>query len=252
MPRAVLLDLYNTLVAGGTDAERRAVSRTMGADLGVDPDRYADLYHAVYPQRFVGAFGDLEATVRAVAVQAGGDPSPAAVRLAAARRLTLVRRLLWPSGPTLATLDALRAGGWKLGLVTNCTAETPELWKGTPLATRFDAIGFSCELRVAKPDPAIFLAVCSFLSVGPTDCLYIGDGADNELAAAASLGMTVVRTEEFVPAEGSWPRERIARLPELRAAGVWTEERGSAATERPRKTPGQEARSRPSGGEGQY
>jgi putative hydrolase of the HAD superfamily len=220
MPRAVLFDLYNTLVPGGTDTERRAVGRAMGSDLGVDPDRYADLYHAAYPQRFLGAFGDLEATVRAIALQAGGDPPPSAVRLAAARRLTLTRRLLWPSGSTLATLDSLRAGGWKVGLVTNCTVETPELWKRTPLASRFDAIGFSCELRVAKPDPAIFLAVCSFLAVAPTDCLYVGDGADNELAAAANLGMAVIRTEEFVPAQGAWPKERIARLEDLRINGL--------------------------------
>ena len=215
MPRAVLFDLYNTLVSSGPDSDRHAVAQSMGADLGVDPSTYADLYHQVYPQRFVGALGDLEATVRAVARMAGGEPTDAAVRLAAARRMTLFRRLLWPSGPTLAALDSLRAGGWRVGLVSNCSAETPELWKRTPFATRFDAVGFSCELGVVKPDPAIFLAVCSFLGVAPGECLYVGDGADNELSGAANLGMAVVRTEEYVPADSAWPRDRIATLAEL-------------------------------------
>jgi putative hydrolase of the HAD superfamily len=215
MPRAILFDLYNTLVPGGSDTMRHETARLMGADLGIDPDTYAHLYQRTYPERFVGAFGDLEATVRTLAAMAGGSPTPSGVRLAATRRITMIRSLLWPSAGTLATLDALRANGWRLGLVSNCTAETPELWKRTPLAGRFDAVSFSCELGVAKPDPAIYLAACSFLDVSAADCLYVGDGADRELAGAASLGMTAVQTVEFVRAEGSWPRHRIGTLADL-------------------------------------
>ena len=219
MSRAVLFDLYNTLVPGGTEAQRRAVAATMGTDLGVDPDIFADLFRQMYPQRVIGAFGDLEATIRALAVHAGAAPSPAAVRLAATRRQTHVRRVLWPSPGTLATLDALRGRGWRLGLVSNCTAETPELWKRTPLSPRFDAVAFSCELGVAKPEQGIYLAACSFLGVAPTDCLYVGDGGDRELSGAASLGMTVMRTEEYLPADGSWPAQRIRSLSELANIG---------------------------------
>lgn len=217
MPGAVLFDLYNTLVPGGADDTRHDSARSMGADLGIDGDTYADLFHRTYPERCVGSFGDLEATVRTVATMAGASPSPAAVRLAATRRLTLTRSLLWPSPSTLAVLDTLRATGWRLGVVSNCTAETPQLWKRTPLAGRFDAVGFSCELGVTKPDPAIYLSVCSFLDLSAADCLYVGDGADQELAGAASLGMTVVRTEEYVSTGGTWPRHRIDTLADLPA-----------------------------------
>jgi putative hydrolase of the HAD superfamily len=217
MPRAVLFDLYNTLVPGGSDKLRHDVLRSMGADLGIDPDNFVDLYRRTYPERLVGAFGDTEATIRTVAAMAGGSPGPAAVRLAATRHMTMTRGLLWPSAATLSTLDTLRADGWRLGLVSNCTADTPELWKRTPLAGRFDAVGFSCELAVSKPDPAIYLSVCSFLDVSAADCLYVGDGAEQELAGAARLGMTVVRTEEFVSGEGTWPRHRVDALSELPA-----------------------------------
>jgi putative hydrolase of the HAD superfamily len=216
MPRAILFDLYDTLV-GPQLGQRREVSRSMGADLGVDPDRYADEFAASYPLRIVGALGDLESTVRAVAVRVGGTPSPASVRLAATRRIALTRELLWPSAATLTALDELRDNGWRLGLVSNCSAETPELWKRTPLASRFDAVGFSCELGLAKPDPGIYLAVCSFLAIAPTGCVFVGDGADGELAGAAALGMAVIRTEEFTVAEGNWPKQRIGALAELPA-----------------------------------
>jgi putative hydrolase of the HAD superfamily len=218
MPTAVLLDLYNTLVSSGSDVRRDEINAAMGSDLGVDPpERFAALFRQSYPTRYVGALGDLEPTVRAVAQVAGVTPTDSQVRLAAARRRAFARELLWPAPSTLEALDALRADGWRLGLVTNCSAEAPELWKRTPLASRFEAVGFSCELGVAKPDPAIYLAVCSFLSVPPTECLYVGDGGDGELPGAANLGMSVVRTVEFNSSSAAWPRARIEALSELPA-----------------------------------
>jgi len=95
MPRAVLLDLFNTIVAGG-DAERDAVTATMARDLGVDPELFVRLHHESWPQRSRGTLGELESTVRNLAARAGGAPTHSAVRLACARRIDLTRRLLWP------------------------------------------------------------------------------------------------------------------------------------------------------------
>jgi putative hydrolase of the HAD superfamily len=89
------------------------------------------------------------------------------------------------------------------------------MWKRTPLAPLFDALGLSCELGVAKPDPGIYLAVCATLRVTPSESLYVGDGADNELTAAANLGMAVVRTEEHRSTGIPWPREPIHSIGEL-------------------------------------
>jgi putative hydrolase of the HAD superfamily len=216
MPRAVLLDLFNTVIAGG-DAERDAVTGAMARDLGVDPQVFVRLHHETWHQRSRGLLGDVESTVRNLALRAGGAPSDAGVRLACARRIDMTRRLLWPRSQTLAALDAIRAAGWQIGLVTNATSDVPALWKSTPLATRFDTVAFSCELGVAKPDAAIFLAACGALGVRPGECVYLGDGADDELAAAAALGMNVVRSTEFRRTDGAWPRERVASLGEFAA-----------------------------------
>ena len=216
MPTAVLFDLYNTLVDGG-DRQSDRLRAEMAADLQVDAEHFSRLWFESWPARSTGALGDAEATVRAVARQAGGDPSEAAVRLASARRMALQRRILWPKPSTLAALDRIRAAGWHTAVVSNCTHETAALWKTTPLAPRFEAAAFSVELGIAKPDPAIFLAACTALRVPPVECVYIGDGADNELSAAAALGMSVVQTEEFKPATGGWPRQRVESLGEFAA-----------------------------------
>ncbi len=214
MPSAVLFDLYNTLVDGG-DGQAGPVLDAMATDLGVDPELFGRRWRESWPARCVGAFGDAESTVRTVAAQAGGRPGEAAIRLASARRLAFQRQLLWPRAATLATIDALRASGWRTAIVSNCTHDTVTLWKTTPLGPRFDATAFSVELGIAKPDPRIYLAACAALRVPPPQCLYVGDGADDELPAAAALGMTVVLTEEFKATTASWPRQRIQSLSEL-------------------------------------
>jgi putative hydrolase of the HAD superfamily len=112
-------------------------------------------------------------------------------------------------------LDALRAAGWRLGLVSNCTGEVPGLWKRTPFASRFDTVAFSCVVGAAKPDPAIFLAAVAGLGLSPNECRYVGDGRDDELAAAAGLGMAPIRMVGFRHDDAAWPRERISSLLEL-------------------------------------
>jgi HAD superfamily hydrolase (TIGR01509 family) len=120
------------------------------------------------------------------------------VAQAAALRRELADRVLAAASPaTVAVLDSLRDAGWRLALVSNATAETAEAWPRCPLAGRFDVAVFSCDVAVAKPDPGIYLAAVEGLGTRPADCVYIGDGADEELAGAAALGMLAIRTTEY-------------------------------------------------------
>lgn len=214
--RAVLFDLYHTLVPGGSDGLRHLVTSTMGDVLGVDPGRFAAAFHESWPERFAGKLGDLPTTVRRIAERVGGTPT--ARQLAEAtelRRELTVTLLAGVSTETLTVLDKLRADGWLTGLVSNTTAETPGRFRAGPLAARFDGAAFSCELGVSKPDRAIYLATCEQLRVDPAECVYVGDGADQELAAAAALGMQAVRTREHADTDPGWPGPTIAHLAEL-------------------------------------
>ena len=58
-----------------------------------------------------------------------------------------------------------------------------------------------------KPEPEIYLRTAEALGVEPADCFFVGDGANDELAGAARVGMTPVL---FVPdgREPLWPEVR--------------------------------------------
>ncbi|GHJ56944.1 hypothetical protein Nm8I071_62510 [Nonomuraea sp. TT08I-71] len=215
MPRPVIFDLFHTLVPGG-DPERDRVVGEMALMVGVEPAALVDAYHATWRDRMTR--WDAAETVRILARRLGGSPTEEQVTRAAAHRRELARRLLSRVRPeTVAVLDALRADGHPIGLVSNATAETAEAWTSTDLARWFDVAVFSSDVGLAKPDPAIYRLAAERLGVAPTDCVFVGDGADGELAGAAAVGMTVVRTTEHNDTDPAWVGRALTALGELPA-----------------------------------
>lgn len=215
MPRPVVFDLFHTLLHGADDERDRVVGE-MALVVGVDPAALVAAYHDSWRDRLVR--WDAEETVRVLAGRLGGTPTAEQVTRAADHRRALARRVLGrASATTLDVLDALRADGHPLALISNATSETAEAWPEGPLAGRFDVAVFSCEAGLAKPDPAIYRITAERLGVAPGECVYVGDGADGELAGAAAVGMTVLRTTEHNDTDPSWGGRVISGLGELPA-----------------------------------
>ena len=214
--KVLLSDLFSTLVPGG-DASRDLVNARMGAMLGVDPAAFQAAFDASSYERFTGAYGDLPSTLRVIAERCGGTPTDEQVQEATSLRRTLAQQLLGGApAATLDTLAAFKAAGWRIGLVSNITAETQLQWPDSPMAKYYDATAFSAEVGAAKPEPAIYQAACTALNADPTDCIYIGDGNDNELPAAASLGMHAIRTTEHADNAPTWPGPTVPDFAAIR------------------------------------
>jgi putative hydrolase of the HAD superfamily len=211
----LLLDLFSTLVPGG-EAERDVVNQKMCEVLGVDRDAFLREFAASSYERFTGAYGDLPSTLRVIARRTGADPMDEQVHEATSLRRELSRRLLKavPAG-TLGALAELRAAGWRIGLVSNITAETELQWRESPLPPYFETTAFSAEVGAAKPEPEIYLAACNGLGVAPVDCVFVGDGNDKELPGASALGMYAIRTTEHSDSDPSWTGPTVTSFTEL-------------------------------------
>ena len=57
---------------------------------------------------------------------------------------------------------------------------------------QFDATVFSCSVGMRKPDPRIYRLACEELGVEPEEAMFVGDGANDELAGAERVGMKAV------------------------------------------------------------
>ena len=92
----------------------------------------------------------------------------------------------------------------------------PTRSRGLPMAAHFGHLIFSCQLKLAKPDPECLPRALARLGASADDVIFIDDRAEN-VAAAAALGL---RSVHFTSPDGiARGRRRAAGRPRLNAAG---------------------------------
>ena len=196
--RAVIFDLWDTLVEW-SPAEEALLLETVAPLARLSADelerRLRENYRALQT-------GPLAAVYRELGILDGDLDRAVEAHHALARRSLRLR----PGA--FAVLVELRRRGIALGLITVCSEDVPTLWPDTELAGLFDAETFSSQCGLMKPDPEIYLRTACALGVTPEECMFVGDGANDELAGAERVGMRPVL---FLPAA------TVCRWPDLRA-----------------------------------
>jgi epoxide hydrolase-like predicted phosphatase len=98
-----------------------------------------------------------------------------------------------------AMIDAVRqvkAAGYRTALLTNISRSGEALWRSLlPVEELFDVVVDSSQVRLRKPDPAIFALTCQRLGLAPQDCLFVDDLRCN-VDAATELGMTTIQCDD--------------------------------------------------------
>lgn len=219
---AVIFDLFGTLVddfassVGPMHAE-------LAAALAVPYEAFMQLWRQTAEMRTIGVFQSVEASIEYVCgvmdVQVGAEQMTEAVAI----RLQHTRRALEPRLDAVVTLAKLKDRDYKIGLISNCSIEIPILWPETTFVDLVESPIFSSRERVKKPDPLIYHLACERLGVMPEHCLYIADGENYELTAAAEVGLRPVllrtssqETESRLHQEArEWQGATIAGLAEV-------------------------------------
>ncbi len=82
------------------------------------------------------------------------------------------------------TLNALRAGGYKLAIGSS-SKNTKLILSRIGLGDFFDAISDGTNITHSKPDPEVFLMAAEMLSLDPAECLVVEDARAGIQAAHA-------------------------------------------------------------------
>jgi putative hydrolase of the HAD superfamily len=135
-------------------------------------------------------------------------------------RADFVRHCLVPRSGAVETLRTLKEQGYGVGLITVCTEDVELVWPESAFAGLFDAEVFSNSVGVSKPDPRIYRHCCELLGVEPRDAVFVGDGANDELAGARRVGMDAIlihRPGEDPPWPElrAWDGPRVTTIPEV-------------------------------------
>lgn len=190
--RAVIFDLFGTLVDSLSSRRHDEVTVEMARIVGAPERAFHALWLAEYPRRGSGYWDTVEACIAHVCATLGVPADETTVREAAGPRRRLIRSALEPRPDAPRVLTELRARGLRVGLITDCPPEVPEYWPETPFAPLIDAAVFSSAVHLMKPDPRIYGVACERLGVSPGACLFVGDGGSRELTGAQAVGMDAV------------------------------------------------------------
>jgi putative hydrolase of the HAD superfamily len=210
--RAVIFDLWQTLVPWPTESANRMYAQ-MAETWGADPDTFHEVWRRRFHERVVGP---IEPHVRSIGEELALSGDLEAV-MAIRREWTL--ESLVPRDDAVPTLEELRRRGHVLGMISACSQEVPDVWERTPFGPLFDSAVFSCSVGFSKPDPRIYALAADELGVEAGDCLFVGDGANDELPGAERAGMTAVQLRppgEQLTQEGKrWQGRYVGRLSDV-------------------------------------
>jgi putative hydrolase of the HAD superfamily len=189
--KAVIFDLFGTLVDDFGSSVGQ-MHHEMAAALAVPYEQFITLWGQTTKRRIIGAFETVEANIKYVCDTIKVSPSAEQLEKAVEIRMKYIRQALRPRPDAISTTSELKNKGHKIGLLSNCSIEIPILWQETAFANLFNATVFSSRERLKKPDTRIFNLACERLGAMSASCLYIADGEDHELKAAASVGLHAV------------------------------------------------------------
>lgn len=123
--------------------------------------------------------------------------------------------LMWThvNSPMIAWAHQLRSSGMKIGLLSNMHPEMVVYSrKHFSWLSDFDFVTFSGEVRLIKPDPAIYQHTLRGLGVMAEEALFLDD-RDVNIRAAQELGMYALRFESIEQLRGELSAAGFPILP---------------------------------------
>jgi len=197
--RAVIFDLFGTLVGIFSVRDHERALKRMADVVGAPADDFVRMWGATYSNRAKGFFDSPAANIEHICRHLGVLAEAAQIGIAARIRVEHTASLMVPRPDAIDVLSYLKSQGCRIGLISDCSAEIPSIWGDSPFDPLVDVAVFSCSVGLTKPDPVIYRLATDQLEVAPGECLYVGDGSSRELTGAAAVGMDAVQIR--VPGE---------------------------------------------------
>ncbi len=199
----VLFDLDDTL-HDDTAAYRSAAlqaARMAARERALDPQALADAYDgaamgfwsALSVEHLTRSIADERTRMWHDALREVGIDDLALARRCAAAYVEARSDVLALAPGAVELLDALRARGCKLGLVTNGFAATHhDKIDRLGLRERMDGFFLADEVGMVKPDPELFRHACRELGSEPARTAMVGDRYDRDIRGAREAGLFTV------------------------------------------------------------
>ncbi len=143
------------------------------------------------------------------------------LRAAAQAYGSAIQGQAWLIDGALAAVTAVKAAGYKVGLVSN-TMFPGEMHRADMarfgLLDHFDATVFSADVNKWKPNADPFLHVLAELGMGAETAVYVGDDPASDMVGGRAAGLRTIyfpSSQRFARPDGVQPDGEIGSLTEL-------------------------------------
>ncbi len=193
--KAVIFDMFETLVTHYNSP--LYFGNEIAEDLPIEKSKFLEEWNRYEDDRTLGKIG-LEEVLYKILLKNNVDRTELIELVVKKRKEAKKKCFDNISNEILEMLKTLKKENIKVGLISNCFSEEVDVIKQSELYEYFDVVCLSYELGLKKPDPRIFKKCIRELHVHESECLYVGDGGSDELAAASSVGMKTMQAIWFI------------------------------------------------------
>jgi putative hydrolase of the HAD superfamily len=185
--RAVIFDLGGVVLGSPLDAIAR-FERERGFPDGI-------LNRVVVSSGADGAWARLERgelSMERFYDEFAGDCAAAGAAIDARELMVRIGEAAAPRPRMVAAVARVRAGGLRVGALTNNWVSEDGSAAGRELRAHFDVVVESAVVGLRKPDPRIYELACRELGCAPPEAVFLDDIGRN-LKPARALGMTTIK-----------------------------------------------------------
>jgi len=197
-PAGLLLDAMGTLIGLKDSVGTTYAALAQRHGLTVEPAAIDRVFGSIYGQAPPLAFPGLEGPalkgaeitwwgerINETLLQAGAGPAPEGLQMELFERFACTD--LWRVFAEVpCQLEAWKARGLKLAVVSNFDQRLHDLLEGLGLNRWLDAVVISSQAGAAKPNPKPLLLALQALELGAHQVWHVGDSAADEQAAQAA------------------------------------------------------------------
>ena len=213
MIRAVIFDMFETLISYHTCPVYFGTQ--MAEDAGIPVAEFLSKWRVTDYERSTGKRTVVE-VLEQILKEFGCYSEELLQQLVEKRGATIDECLKSKDAEIIPMLRALKGQGVSIGLISNCYLEEATRIRKSELFPYFDAVFFSNEQGICKPEKEIYNRCIEALSVQPEECLYVGDGGSHELETAKELGMRAVQATWYLKEGTSQPVGRKLEFEEAK------------------------------------
>jgi putative hydrolase of the HAD superfamily len=210
-PKAVLIDVYNTILTCDFDLHQNGMSGLAGVAGRDWADGYARVELALNEGRISVAEG-----IEQILLACGAEPGPELVGALVRQEREMLFAAARLYDDAIPFLELLRSRGVPTAFVSNCNESTRPLLAALGISTLVDKLVLSCEVGCAKPAARIYEHALAELGVPASAAIFVDDQA-GYCAGAAALGIAAVQIARGAPASQPAGTTIVGSLLELEA-----------------------------------